>query len=372
MIDAYTIGIRLALEDGVSAGIAAIRQDLAILDRAIASTAAGLVALRRLGQQASIITHGDAEPAPAPLNPAQTTVAPASPRASVAGPNPSNPPADALDAQPSPDRKAPDAPIVPLDRPRNHVAPITQPSVTASPPVAPLPMRDPTIAVPESRPRSAQEFAPAVPGAARPFPASQQTAHTRPDAAPSPSVAPRAPVTESPVASTAEGKPAAGHPDDSWRHSFSRQVPEPRAWSDYAASTSAVSETTRPPRPGVDYAAPPHNRPDLAIRKSGAFPTGAAPTSVASHAAPRLTATDWGNRRALGGGGPNVEAGPRIPPHTGTEEPSARVSGDIVLEGSRLGRWMADRLARMTERPPSGSTGIDPRSTPGWPGLYGD
>ena len=33
MIDAYTIGITLALDNGVAAGIAAIRQDLAALDR---------------------------------------------------------------------------------------------------------------------------------------------------------------------------------------------------------------------------------------------------------------------------------------------------------------------------------------------------
>jgi hypothetical protein len=48
MIDAYTIGITLALEDGVSEGIVAIRRDLAALDAAVADSAARLLMLRKL------------------------------------------------------------------------------------------------------------------------------------------------------------------------------------------------------------------------------------------------------------------------------------------------------------------------------------
>ena len=46
MAEAYEIGISLALEDGVSAGIAAIRRDLSLLDRAIAVTSNHLTELR--------------------------------------------------------------------------------------------------------------------------------------------------------------------------------------------------------------------------------------------------------------------------------------------------------------------------------------
>ena len=46
MIDAYTIGITLALNNGVADGIAAIRRDLAALDRAVDASAAGLAQLR--------------------------------------------------------------------------------------------------------------------------------------------------------------------------------------------------------------------------------------------------------------------------------------------------------------------------------------
>ena len=48
MIDAYEIGISIALDNGVAAGIAAIRQDLDALDRAVANSATGLANLGRL------------------------------------------------------------------------------------------------------------------------------------------------------------------------------------------------------------------------------------------------------------------------------------------------------------------------------------
>ena len=52
MIEAYEIGIKLALQDGVSEGIAAIRRDLGSLDLAIAQTTLRLNQLQRVGAQA--------------------------------------------------------------------------------------------------------------------------------------------------------------------------------------------------------------------------------------------------------------------------------------------------------------------------------
>ena len=49
MQEAYTVGIKLLLENGVSPGLAVIGQELARADRAIAATQAGL---ERLGGQA--------------------------------------------------------------------------------------------------------------------------------------------------------------------------------------------------------------------------------------------------------------------------------------------------------------------------------
>ena len=46
-MDDYLIGIRLALDNGVSEGLNTIRADLAVLDRAVANSAEGLRALMR-------------------------------------------------------------------------------------------------------------------------------------------------------------------------------------------------------------------------------------------------------------------------------------------------------------------------------------
>jgi hypothetical protein len=45
MIDAYEIGIQLALQDGVSAGLEVISRELAEVDRAVAATSAGIANL---------------------------------------------------------------------------------------------------------------------------------------------------------------------------------------------------------------------------------------------------------------------------------------------------------------------------------------
>ena len=58
VIDAYAIGITLALNDGVSAGIASIRRELGMLDLAISGSAAGLRTLHRLGQQLAVPDRG--------------------------------------------------------------------------------------------------------------------------------------------------------------------------------------------------------------------------------------------------------------------------------------------------------------------------
>ena len=47
---------------------------------------------------------------------------------------------------------------------------------------------------------------------------------------------------------------------------------------------------------------------------------------------------------------------------------SATVQGDIYVDGSRLGRWMTDRLFKSAELPRGATTGFDPRMTATWPG----
>jgi hypothetical protein len=51
------------------------------------------------------------------------------------------------------------------------------------------------------------------------------------------------------------------------------------------------------------------------------------------------------------------------------EATSSTLQGDVYLDGTRLGQWVADRLARDAGRPQSGTTGFDPRLGPAWPGA---
>jgi len=46
--------------------------------------------------------------------------------------------------------------------------------------------------------------------------------------------------------------------------------------------------------------------------------------------------------------------------------------GQLLLDGSLLGRWIVDHLAREADRPPAGVTAFDPRQGRSWPGVgYG-
>lgn len=53
----------------------------------------------------------------------------------------------------------------------------------------------------------------------------------------------------------------------------------------------------------------------------------------------------------------------------GETQGRAMAQGDIYLDGARMGRWIADRLARDAERPQRGGTGFDGRMSPSWGGT---
>ncbi len=61
------------------------------------------------------------------------------------------------------------------------------------------------------------------------------------------------------------------------------------------------------------------------------------------------------------GGAGNTQSIP--PDQTGTSV------GELVLDGARFGRLICDRLVRHIDHPHSGLTGADPRLTPTWPGA---
>ena len=43
--------------------------------------------------------------------------------------------------------------------------------------------------------------------------------------------------------------------------------------------------------------------------------------------------------------------------------------GDVFFDGTRVGRWMSEQMARDAGRPNTGPTGFDPRRNPAWPGA---
>ena len=73
MIDAYTIGITLALDDGVSSGIAAIRKELMLLDGAVKSAASAMSGMHALAGVADWTRFGDI-PAKSLARPVSTAV----------------------------------------------------------------------------------------------------------------------------------------------------------------------------------------------------------------------------------------------------------------------------------------------------------
>lgn len=58
---------------------------------------------------------------------------------------------------------------------------------------------------------------------------------------------------------------------------------------------------------------------------------------------------------------------PAAPPAATREQPT--ISGDVILDGQKVGRWMSDRMTRDAGRPPNGPTGFDPSRSPAWPGA---
>ncbi len=158
MDEAYTVGIRLALDDGISAGIASISGDLATLDRAIAATTGSL---QQLAAFAGTATHAAA--ADVQLLARQGSEALRTPRQSAdAAPSPAPPAASVplvgLSAPPPAVATEPEAPVRIETRrsfpttqsppPPPPPAPMQAPSAPLTPVVRLLPATPPSIVPP--------------------------------------------------------------------------------------------------------------------------------------------------------------------------------------------------------------------------------
>lgn len=349
MIDAYTIGITLALDDNVSAGIAAIREQLLAVDRMIAQTTASLGELQALGRRVGSVGAAPLVPErpPAtkqirettPEQPSQdtrpitakqemgsaassATLQPRAPASPAAPQMPPAPPADAALVLAQPQKPEPQAsPLVPIAPIRTPAEPDKKQSQVLAPPLA--------------------DFAPPAPTndrAMMPAPTiivQQPSRETREADLSSASVlpAPSSPIAASPRPLA----PARRDSDVTPRAAAAAAAQQP------ADTVTAAPSVTRP----TSFA--PSTLPAPMREQDAEPPSGARERSVALD-----------NRPAE-----------RVRAEEQSETPPAQISGEITLDGARLGRWVADMLAEIASRPPGGTTGFDPRITPNWPGLMG-
>ena len=368
MIDAYTIGITLALNDGVSTGIASIRRELGMLGLAIAGSAAGLRTLHRLGQQLAV-------PAPTGMR-----------------------------------REMPEG-ANPLRNARRRTVEQAAALEQGSKPtggfqvegqVIGLNVVPSRVAAPESTPGGS--FAPALtPAAGDPV-----------------EVPAAAAVDRVPVA------PIAGRVPDSVAQRQETQLLASPATTDFAALGRSLSSAFAP---ADDLARTARTEPIAAARVSNilmpgvpsSLPDPVAPTGVAEPAAsssdgvrlnlpgppdvvgpsvpsrhaPIVSVPIVGDRSAPSA--PAGEIGPATRPASAPVELPARLpsapaaisspsrlnagsdqsgastrspeNGGLFLDGAQVGRWMFDTLAEHAIRPQMGFTGLDPRLTPVFPGA---
>ncbi len=295
MDEAYTVGIRLALEDGVSSGIEAVSAQMATLDRAVAAGLAGLERFRALGA--------------ASMRPVAEPVQASRGVQEAAG---AMPVADGgLDVE---------RPVVGVGQ-RPLAAPLAVPPGVYVPDMAAVGREAPgAVMAPESARRVVHiQAAPALVEAATPG-----------------------------IARAVDG---AGQRD----------------WGITAPIVFAAVD-----EPGVGVGRAARLLPDASDRRDGAVSrregltagwAGAVPQvdreSVAAPMAPALPAMS-----------------PMLAPQMASSAPqsagigeSGPSRGDVYLDGARMGRWIADRMAREAGRPQGGSTGFDARMGPAWNGT---
>ena len=391
MLEAYEIGISLALQDGVSAGIALIRSDLATLDRAIAATSQNLARLQAQASQ----TAAPPRPAPAAPNPAPVRATATSP-AEPPDPVPLPGAAASKPAEPLPNAAPPPAVMAAAptpERPLNRPAPLP-PSLAPNAPAIPPPQ------VSEGRPTTATittQLRPTKPASsAQPR---QDLVKPAPAIAGLPSSAPSRPVLL--AASSAPAPP-------STRPANAAPQPAPQVTAPLSFVPAPSFRPANPPmlpQPGVAALPPPG--PALANSKhrersqtSPHHPT-ASPKPSAPPPTTRFTERETVVPRQVGPSSPATPptaqpscmplparaaaptqyavpapSQPYQPPHPPTSfappptpsQQNVTLSGDIILDGARVGRWITSTLARQAARPPAGPTGPDPRQTPLWSG----
>ncbi len=374
MIDAYEIGIRLALENGVSEGLAKVRQDLAMLDQAVAATARGLAQLHAVAGGAVSGAGAELPRMAAAVRPA-TSGATASTSGGEAALAPAAAASRVIERERATPVTAAAAPAVTVVVPDRVVPGAMPASMPASPSVAPAAATGVTAggAARGSRdtPTPRVQVAPpaVVVQAPAPGPLAGATAPapsrlTRVTTAEPARMAPERPQSGVVGAAPRVGAAAleAGRRGDAPRV---RELPSP----ELAALGHAMLRTRR-----EESAAEAGRRERVTLRTSEV-------PEVARRAVPlRATARQEVQRRPAA---PTSWSPPASPMVAAAAAPSSTIPddgqraqaqsvplhGDVFLDGVLMGRWMSEHMTREADRPPSGPTGFDARRSPAWPGA---
>ena len=340
MIDAYEIGIELALQDGVTAGLVVVARELAALDLAVAASSAGLVALTRT-----------AEAAAAMVSAAAGIGSPVRPKSAI-------------------DRSADDAAVVTKAamvregasiQVVNAAAPMGPPAADAVQPVT-ASARQPE---PLTQVQAAQALLPA-PTAALP---KVSTADVRrkqrdmPSAAAAAPDLPRAPVaqmgipTQAPVTTSSGvadattivvalpavgrgGRGVAGGPTAP----RDRLGPAQQIWADVSRARS-VEDSSVGVAPVIERSVN-----GLRVAEEGIAPPTAAKSTPSR---PGVKMTGLFPDRASA-------------PQRGPQGQSAAGGGPVMLDGRLVGHWLSERMAHDAARPAAGTTFFDARQAPAW------
>ncbi len=340
MIDAYSIGVSVALDSGVGEGVAAMRRQLATFDRATASSRAGLARLIATGRPAMETgALGPRALAAASRDPRRGFALAPTPRASRKS-------ASAAEPGPTAPASATHAPRMTVPStmragPRTRKAERARTDISAA-----MPARRGAAPAERHAERHAgtaerHHGAPAAPARSRHTLRSLSVPH----------LVALGRETSAPARQAGGGAPAPG----------------PGAERRSARADAATASTAAMGSGGVTPAAP-----------ASMLRGPAGPKAAALAAAPQAPSGGGGRARA-GAGAPAAPVPPsratvRVVGSDGAAAADsgtggAPAGGAVYLDGRLVGRWLANHLADAASRAPAAAAGFDPRQSFTWPGA---
>lgn len=330
--DSYTIGSDVVLGSGVSEGVAIIGRYLKALDQAVGTSMDSVASLSKLAAvvQAPDLERQAAAIIPAPILPSRPDV--------LSRPDARTMPEGAWSAAEPVSRD-------PRVAARTDYRPISEPSVLARGDESPSPVQLQALQPPPS--------AAIVPSALSVLP----TGPTSPLAAGRPE--PDNPVEPGMTRFAA----IIGAPNRSIAAQPGFPTIDPNGMQEGARTPTRHSLTIQPSANQGQLPAPPSMTSSV-IGTSSSNQTLAQSLLAAPSATAQLAAVPMDPMVSM--------LAPRVHNTASTGTPAAaheQQEGVIFLDSSRMGRWIMDHLARQASRAGAGTTGIDPRMGPTYPGA---